>query len=428
VEDLFRHHGDVLSMRLVRASRIGASVKTFAFVKLATVKVRRRGGQGLGREAAASGGGARGAARAAGGARRRAGIWHGSAPPVGRPAARGPPAARSTPSFPLSAPHRPAPRVRAPQQALAAIAALHHRPSPLGPLEVKFADADAGERNPELSAPPSDNLYCKNLPCEYTEEDLRVLFAPYGAVIECKLLHRADSTQGGGALIRMASVREAHATIAGLHNTSLPGAVGPLVVRFADSAEQKAKKAARMSRALDRWAAISGGSGSGGRGPGSSGSGGGGGGGGGGAGGSGWRDAEPRGGGGGGGSTSGGGYRGDGGEYRGRGGGGGGGGGEYMRYGEAPPPPPRERESSVYIKYLPPMVGGCGACGAGAQGQAGHGPGPLHDSACQGRPRRAQPLTEKTPGPNRTRAPPRPTSCSSTSGLRSLARCTRSRS
>jgi len=65
----------------------------------------------------------------------------------------------------------------------------------MGLLEVKFADADAGERNPELSAPPSDNLYCKNLPTTYTDEDMHALFSPHGIVIECKLLHRADNTQ-----------------------------------------------------------------------------------------------------------------------------------------------------------------------------------------------------------------------------------------
>jgi uncharacterized membrane protein YgcG len=109
----------------------------------------------------------------------------------------------------------------------------------------------------------------------------------------------------------MASVREAHATIAALHNTCLPGAAGPLVVRFADSAEQKAKKAARMSRALDRWATISGG------GTHASGSG----------------------------------------DWPGGGGGSGGGGSVSSDFGRVSEPPVRERESSIYIKYLPPTVG-----------------------------------------------------------------------
>ncbi|KAI8472332.1 MAG: hypothetical protein J3K34DRAFT_503931 [Monoraphidium minutum] len=202
VEALFSSYGDVLSTRLVQASRLGASTKTFAFVKFGTV-----------------------------------------------------------------------------QQAMAAIRALNQTPcGGLGLLEVKFADADAGDRNPELSAPPSDNLYVKNLPGSFSDDDVRALFAPFGGVAESKLLHQGDTTQardlrpgaparrapppapryapGAGALVRLQSVEAARAAIASLHNDRLPGGAAPLVVRFADSAEQKAKKAARMGRAYDRWAAA----------------------------------------------------------------------------------------------------------------------------------------------------------------------------
>jgi hypothetical protein len=97
------------------------------------------------------------------------------------------------------------------QQALAAIQGLNQTPAGGGQglLEVKFADADAGDRNPQLSAPPSDNLYCKNLPGTFTDDELRALFAQHGRVVECKLLHRGDPAQvrerlpgavnGGGA-------------------------------------------------------------------------------------------------------------------------------------------------------------------------------------------------------------------------------------
>jgi hypothetical protein len=103
------------------------------------------------------------------------------------------------PTPPPHAPHAP---TAPPQEAQRAIQGLNNTPCGGGaPLEVKFADADAGERNPELSAPPSDNLYCKNLPTSYTDEELSELFRPHGTVLECKLLHRADNTQvGGGGL------------------------------------------------------------------------------------------------------------------------------------------------------------------------------------------------------------------------------------
>ena len=100
---------------------------------------------------------------------------------------------------PAHAPRRA--RLPPPQQALSAIRALNQTPcGGLGLLEVKFADADAGDRNPELSAPPSDNLYCKNLPGTYSTEDLAALFAPFGNVIESKMLHQGDSMQVWGAV------------------------------------------------------------------------------------------------------------------------------------------------------------------------------------------------------------------------------------
>jgi len=141
-------------------------------------------------------------------------------------------------------------------EALAAINALNNTQVGNSVLEVKVADADAGDRNPELLAPPSDNLYAKNLPHTLSEDELRALFSPYGAVIECRVLHSGagrDNNAGAGALIRMSSVEEAAQAIAHLHNQRLAGSALPLVVRYADSQEQKAKKAARQHRQYDRY-------------------------------------------------------------------------------------------------------------------------------------------------------------------------------
>jgi RNA recognition motif-containing protein len=136
-------------------------------------------------------------------------------------------------------------------EAQSAIQALNQAQIGNSVLEVKLADADAGDRNPELCAPPSDNLYCKNLPGTYTEEELRNLFGQWGTVMECRVLHSGpgrDNAQGAGALVRMNSVEEASKAIAHLHNHRLQGTTIPLVVRYADSQEQKAKKAARQNR------------------------------------------------------------------------------------------------------------------------------------------------------------------------------------
>ncbi|WIA32650.1 hypothetical protein OEZ86_003451 [Tetradesmus obliquus] len=137
-------------------------------------------------------------------------------------------------------------------EALAAIAALNNAQVGSSVLEVKVADADAGDRNPELLAPPSDNLYAKNLPTTLTEDELRALFSPYGSVMECRVLHsgtgRDTAGVGAGALVRMATMEEAAQAIAHLHNQRLAGSVMPLVVRYADSQEQKQKKVQRQQR------------------------------------------------------------------------------------------------------------------------------------------------------------------------------------
>lgn len=110
----------------------------------------------------------------------------------------------------------------------------------------------SGDRNPELSAPPSDNVYCKNLPGNFSEEQLRALFGTYGTVVQCKILHKSETEQGAGALVRMMDVEGATQAITHLHNLRLPGSTMPLIVRYADGVEQKAQKQARQRRQLQR--------------------------------------------------------------------------------------------------------------------------------------------------------------------------------
>lgn len=155
-----------------------------------------------------------------------------------------------------------------------------------------------------------------------------------------------NQPQGAGALVRMSNVQEARQAIQSLHNQRLPGSIAPLVVRFADSAEQKAKKATRMGRAYDRWAAAWAGGGSGGSGSGYAG-----------------------------------GYGGHSGELRSLGSlgsdfGGYGGGGGLLR----------DRESSIYIKYLPDTVRVEGFCVC-VGGSKHKGPGLSYAHGCNRRDR-----------------------------------------
>eukprot|EP01023_Acetabularia_acetabulum_P016419 TRINITY_DN1810_c0_g1_i8.p1 TRINITY_DN1810_c0_g1~~TRINITY_DN1810_c0_g1_i8.p1 ORF type:complete len:474 (-),score=80.80 TRINITY_DN1810_c0_g1_i8:406-1827(-) len=138
-------------------------------------------------------------------------------------------------------------------------------------LEVKLASYDSKETGGGISVvgsdgnflgTPSENLYIRNLPVNYGESDLQSLFALYGSVLEVKILHPGDAArQGmqsttyekvqsrngsragtGSALIRMGSQEEAGRAIEGLHGKPLPGSAQSVVLRYADTEEEKARK------------------------------------------------------------------------------------------------------------------------------------------------------------------------------------------
>jgi RNA recognition motif-containing protein len=113
-------------------------------------------------------------------------------------------------------------------------------------IEVRMADHDMDAEEPQ-----SDNLYCKNLPSNYTDMDVRCLFEPFGSVHTCRVLHHGDLTGlGGAALIRLSSVEEATNAIRDLNGHQIPGSYHPLIVKYADNSEAKAKKSATRSLPL----------------------------------------------------------------------------------------------------------------------------------------------------------------------------------
>eukprot|EP00798_Chlamydomonas_sp_ICE-L_P006185 gene6185-2801_t len=139
-------------------------------------------------------------------------------------------------------------RLNSVEEAQAAVTALDGQQLGENVLEVKFADSDAGASAADRTPPPSDNLYVKNLPPTYGEEELRQLFSQYGAVSLSRVLHQGDQTgQGGAALVRMSTVDEAHNAVSRLNGQRVLGALNPLIVRFSDSAEIKARKQAKMT-------------------------------------------------------------------------------------------------------------------------------------------------------------------------------------
>lgn len=88
-------------------------------------------------------------------------------------------------------------------------------------------------------------------------QDLKELFGPFGTVQECRILHRGDDIRGAGALVRMNNVGAASQAILALHGQYpqlQPGEISslPLLVRYADSPEEKARKQARKEQLAGR--------------------------------------------------------------------------------------------------------------------------------------------------------------------------------
>uniref|UniRef100_A0A7S0X196 RRM domain-containing protein n=1 Tax=Chlamydomonas leiostraca TaxID=1034604 RepID=A0A7S0X196_9CHLO len=140
------------------------------------------------------------------------------------------------------------------QEAQSAISALNGAAFGGCIMEVRFADSDVGA-HPDRTPPPTDNVFARGFAPGSTEEDVRQLFAPYGLVISVRVLHHGDqSGQGGAALVRLGSVEEAGRAVMALNGQRVVGGVSPLLVRFADSLEIKARKQAKQVAAAQQAA------------------------------------------------------------------------------------------------------------------------------------------------------------------------------
>ena len=76
-----------------------------------------------------------------------------------------------------------------------------------------------------------------------SEDDLRALFAPYGAVEEVTILRNADGLSRGCAFVKFKTRAEAQAAISALNNSqTMEGCRAPVVVKFADTEKDKAAR------------------------------------------------------------------------------------------------------------------------------------------------------------------------------------------
>jgi len=119
-----------------------------------------------------------------------------------------------------------------PEEALAAIAALHGCPSEgLGmAMKVSFA-----EERPERAQPaPNNNLFVKGWPVGFPDFLLSSSFQQYGTVVRLRLLDNPDPEQPTcAALVQMASIAEANLALQGLNVRTITPPLPPMRVKYA---------------------------------------------------------------------------------------------------------------------------------------------------------------------------------------------------
>jgi len=100
---------------------------------------------------------------------------------------------------------------------------------------------------------PSDNVFVKPLLLTTTEEDLRRLFGTFGKITECKVM--VDKNTGIShqiGFVRFETTDQAKEAIQAMNNYKLTPTSPPLVVKYADTKEQKdARKIFRQKNPVE---------------------------------------------------------------------------------------------------------------------------------------------------------------------------------
>eukprot|EP01102_Stenamoeba_stenopodia_P008317 TRINITY_DN2384_c0_g1_i1.p1 TRINITY_DN2384_c0_g1~~TRINITY_DN2384_c0_g1_i1.p1 ORF type:complete len:413 (+),score=89.60 TRINITY_DN2384_c0_g1_i1:304-1542(+) len=136
-------------------------------------------------------------------------------------------------------------KFKIPKEAQAAVQALNGYKWGTKTLVVKSANAT----NTTVLGTPSNNIYIKGIPLVMSSEQLRTLFAPYGTISECKILIDPQTQMSRGmGFIRYASQQEADNSINALNGQVLPGTVKPIVVKYADTEEERQNRRVKQQK------------------------------------------------------------------------------------------------------------------------------------------------------------------------------------
>jgi CUG-BP- and ETR3-like factor len=113
---------------------------------------------------------------------------------------------------------------------------MHH------PIQMKPADSE--NRNER-------KLFVGMLSKKFNENDVKVMFSPYGTIEECTVLRDANGQSKGCAFVTYAARQSAINAIKVMHQSAtMEGCSSPLVVKFADTQKEKDQKRIQQMSAL----------------------------------------------------------------------------------------------------------------------------------------------------------------------------------
>ncbi|XP_037552999.1 CUGBP Elav-like family member 1 isoform X1 [Nematolebias whitei] len=116
---------------------------------------------------------------------------------------------------------------------------MHH------PIQMKPADS---EKN---NAVEDRKLFIGMISKKCNENDIRLMFSPFGQIEECRILRGSDGLSRGCAFVTFTARQMAQSAIRSMHQSqTMEGCSSPIVVKFADT--QKDKEQKRLAQQLQQ--------------------------------------------------------------------------------------------------------------------------------------------------------------------------------